>query len=694
MFTNQEYMSKKAKWDFINREISWLYFNDRVLQESANPKVPLIERFKFLGIFSNNLDEFFRVRVATLQRMSEMKINPGLNTDKPEVILTKISKMTSSLQAVMESNFQQIKEQLKAEKIFIIEESELNDEQKAFVTSYYDKHLEDAITPVMLSGSGKTFPEMQDARIYFFVKLKNSLKPADKKYALIEMPGTEYSRFLVLPRVDDNKYVIFLDDVIRLCMPQLFKSLPYDTFEVYTIKITRDSEMEIEAELGEGIVDKVSKGIKSRRYGSPLRFIYDSSMSDDMKKYLLKKINFKKSGTIIPGGRYHNFKDFMDFPTMGRSDLVYQKTTGIENETIKAADSVIKAIEKQDLFLHYPYYSFSQYVQLLREAAIDPDVKSIKITLYRMAHRSKVAKALIFAARNGKQVTAVIELRARFDEEHNIQWAQRMEEAGVQITFGVEGLKIHSKLTLIKKKNGKRIAAVSTGNFHEGNAAVYTDFTLFTANPGITAELEKVFDFIHQPFQMTHYLHLLVSPQEMRKKLNQLIHNEIINAKKGLPAYILCKINHITDNKLIEKLYDAAQAGVKIRMVVRGQLSMVTSQPRLKGNIEIVGIVDKFLEHSRIIIFCNNNQEKYYISSADWMTRNLDQRIEVAIPVYDKAIQQELKTIVEFGLKDNVQARICDGSGENRIKTSDEPVFRSQYELMEHYKKLEESTLE
>ena len=694
MFTNQEYMSKKAKWDFINREISWLYFNDRVLQESANPKVPLIERFKFLGIFSNNLDEFFRVRVATLQRMSEMKINPGLNKDKPEVILKKISKMTSSLQAVMESNFQQIKEQLKAEKIFIIEESELNDEQKAFVTSYYDKHLEDAITPVMLSGSGKTFPEMQDARIYFFVKLKNSLKPADKKYALIEMPGTEYSRFLVLPRVDDNKYVIFLDDVIRLCMPQLFKSLPYDTFEVYTIKITRDSEMEIEAELGEGIVDKVSKGIKSRRYGSPLRFIYDSSMSDDMKKYLLKKINFKKSGTIIPGGRYHNFKDFMDFPTMGRSDLVYQKTTGIENEIIKAADSVIKAIEKQDLFLHYPYYSFSQYVQLLREAAIDPDVKSIKITLYRMAHRSKVAKALIFAARNGKQVTAVIELRARFDEEHNIQWAQRMEEAGVQITFGVEGLKIHSKLTLIKKKNGKRIAAVSTGNFHEGNAAVYTDFTLFTANPGITAELEKVFDFIHQPFQMTHYLHLLVSPQEMRKKLNQLIHNEIINAKKGLPAYILCKINHITDNKLIEKLYDAAQAGVKIRMVVRGQLSMVTSQPRLKGNIEIVGIVDKFLEHSRIIIFCNNNQEKYYISSADWMTRNLDQRIEVAIPVYDKAIQQELKTIVEFGLKDNVQARICDGSGENRIKTSDEPVFRSQYELMEHYKKLEESTLE
>ncbi len=687
-------MSKKTKPELINREMSWLYFNDRVLQESANRRVPLIERLKFLGIFSNNLDEFFRVRVATLQRMSDMKISSGLKKEKPDVILKKISVYTSSLQTLVEDNYQQIKEQLKSENIFIVDETELNDEQTAFAVSYYDKHLEDAITPIMLSGSGKTFPEMQDARIYFFVRLKNSLKVTEKKYALIEMPGSEYSRFLVLPSKDNKKYVIFLDDVIRLCLPQLFRSLPYDTFDIYTTKITRDSEMETEAELGEGIVEKVSKGIKSRRYGSPLRFIYDRTMPEEMKKYLLKKINFKKNGTIIPGGRYHNFKDFMGFPTLGRADLVYPKTSGLENETIRASNSVIKAIEAQDLFLHYPYYSFSQYVQLLRDAAIDPEVKSIKITLYRMAHRSKVAKALIFAARNGKQVTAVVELLARFDEEHNIQWAQRMEEAGVKITFGVEGLKIHSKLTLIKKKNGKRIAAVSTGNFHEGNAAVYTDFTLFTANNEITAELEKVFDFINQPFQMTHYSHLLVSPQEMRKKLNQLIQNEIINAKKGLPAFILCKINHITDPKLIEKLYDAASSGVKIKMLVRGQLSMVPVRPELKGNIEITGIVDKFLEHSRIFIFCNNQAEKYYISSADWMTRNLDQRIEVAIPVYDKTIQQELKTIVEYGLKDNVKARICDGTGENRMKTNDEPPFRSQYELMNHYIKLEESKLQ
>jgi polyphosphate kinase len=408
-----------------------------------------------------------------------------------------------------------------------------------------------------------------------------------------------------------------------------------------------------------------------------------------MRKYLLKKIDFKKSGTIIAGGRYHNFKDFIQFPSLGREDLLYKQTDGIENETIQNSKSVIAAIEKRDLFLHYPYYSFSQYVRLLREAAIDPEVRSIKITLYRMAHHSKVAKALIFAARNGKEVTAVVELRARFDEEHNIQWSQRMEEAGVKIVFGVEGLKIHSKLTLIKKKNGKRIAAVSTGNFHEDNAAVYTDFTIFTANQGITLEVEKVFDFINKPFQETQFSHLLVSPQGMRKKLNQLVNNEIANAKKGLPAYLLCKINHVTDLKFIEKLYAAAEAGVKIKMLVRGQLSMIPTLPFLHENIEITGIVDKYLEHSRIFIFCNNNNEKYYISSADWMTRNLDFRIEVAMPVYDKTIQQELKTVVDYGLKENVKANICDGSGENRKKQNDEPLFRSQKELLIHYRNLE-----
>jgi len=684
-------MKEADKPIFLNREISWLHFNNRVLQESANPQVPLIERLKFLGIFSSNMDEFFRVRVATLLRMSEMNMKLIAIKEKPEAILKKISKMTASTQSEMEENLRQIIDELKKEKIFLVNEKELTKAQIEFVKNYYDKQLEDAITPIMLSGD-RSFPEMRDAKIYLFVRLRKENNPPEKKYALIEIPGSEYSRFLELPDVDGNKYLMMLDDVIRLCMPQIFQSLGYDSFETYTVKITRDSEMEIESELGEGIMEKVTKGIKSRRFGLPLRFVYDRQMPEEMKKYLLKKIDFKKSGTIIPGGRYHNLKDFINFPVL-RENLVYTKTEPVENQIIKHSNSVIKSIEKQDLFLHYPYYSFSQYVQLLREAAIDPDIKSIKITLYRMAHRSKVAKALIFAARNGKQVTAVVELRARFDEEHNILWSRQMEEAGVKIVFGVEGLKIHSKLTLISKKSGKKIAAVSTGNFHEGNAAVYTDFTLLTAKNSITGEVERVFDFIGQPFQNQHFNHLLVSPQEMRKKLNQLVNNEISNAKKGLPAYIYCKINHIADYKFIDKLYDAAATGVKIKLIVRGMCSMVTNQPKLKGNIQIVSIVDKFLEHSRIFIFCNNEAEKYYISSADWMTRNLDQRIEVAVPVYDKEIQKELKTIVEYGLKDNVKARITNGEGENKLQEDELPPFRSQQELMKHYKTLEESRI-
>lgn len=684
-------MKEADKPIFLNREISWLHFNNRVLQESANPQVPLIERLKFLGIFSSNMDEFFRVRVATLLRMSEMNMKLIAIKEKPETTLKRISKMTASTQSEMEENLRQIIDELKKEHIFLVNEKELTEAQIEFVKNYYDKQLEDAITPIMLSGE-RSFPEMRDAKIYLFVRLRKENNPSEKKYSLIEIPGSEYSRFLELPDVDGNKYLMMLDDVIRLCMPQIFQSLGYDSFETYTVKITRDSEMEIESELGEGIMEKVTKGIKSRRFGLPLRFVYDRQMPEEMKKYLLKKIDFKKSGTIIPGGRYHNLKDFINFPVL-RENLVYTKTEPVENQIIKHSDSVIKSIEKQDLFLHYPYYSFSQYVQLLREAAIDPDVKSIKITLYRMAHRSKVAKALIFAARNGKQVTAVVELRARFDEEHNILWSRQMEEAGVKIVFGVEGLKIHSKLTLISKKSGKKIAAVSTGNFHEGNAAVYTDFTLLTAKNSITGEVERVFDFIGQPFQNLHFNHLLVSPQEMRKKLNQLVNNEISNAKKGLPAYIYCKINHIADYKFIDKLYDAAATGVIIKLIVRGMCSMVTNQPKLKGNIQITSIVDKFLEHSRIFIFCNNEAEKYYISSADWMTRNLDQRIEVAVPVYDKEIQKELKTIVEYGLKDNVKARITNGEGENKLQEDELPQFRSQQELMKHYKTLEESRI-
>lgn len=676
--------SKKKAIPLVNREISWLHFNNRVLQEAANPDVPLLERLRFLGIFSNNLDEFFRVRVAALRRYVDLKMRITGTKEKPEVILKNIAQMTSESQPVFEHIYQEILDGLRKENIFVLNEQELNDDQREYVNNFYDQQLVDAITPIILNRN-EDFPELRDARLYLSIILENNRSKSDKKYALIEIPTFEFSRFVVLPETDEGKFIILLEDVIRLCLPKIFKSLNYDHIEAYIIKITRDAEMDVDSELGESIVEKVSKGVVNRRYGAPLRFVYESQMPKSMRTYLLKQLEFKRTDAIIPGSRYHNFKDFISFPSIDRTDLEYKPAPRLLNERISKAHSVIEAIQDGDIFLHYPFYSFSQYVQLLREAAIDPKVKSIKITLYRMASKSKVAQALINAAKNGKHVTAVIELMARFDEEHNIQWAARMKDAGVNVIFGVEGYKIHSKLTLIKLKNGKGVTAISTGNFHERNAAVYTDFTLFTANNSIVNEVDKVFDIIEQPLQTKNFTHLLVSPHDMRKKLNRLIQTEINNAKKKLPAYIKCKINHVTDIGIIEKLYEAAKAGVKIQLIIRGMNSLFPNDESLKGNMEVISIVDKYLEHSRIFIFCNNEQEKFYISSADWMPRNLESRIEVAVPVYDYDIQQELKKIFGYAWKDNVKARVVDGLGANNIRTNSEKPFRSQFELFDSY---------
>jgi len=674
---------KKLK-PVVNREISWLYFNHRVLQESANPSVPLLERLRFLGIYSNNMDEFFRVRVAGLRRLDMVESKLFAHYDKPEVVLKKISKMTASFQTQFEAIFNDIVDHLKEEQIHLVNETVLYEEQKDYLYTFFNAKLIDSVTPLMISRS-ESFPALTDARIYLAVKLYSSDKPKHKEYALIEIPTSDFSRFIVLPTSNDNINIILLDDVLRLSLPDIFHNLPYDSFEAYTFKITRDAEMDSEFDIGDSLIEKVVKGVRNRRLGSPVRFVYDANMPKDMLKFILTKLHYKKSDTIIPGGRYHNFKDFMNFPSVGKEHLIYPVLTPLKKKRIDTATSVINATEEQDLFLHYPYFGFSHYVQLLREAAIDPDVRSIKITLYRVANNSKVTRALINAARNGKAVTAVVEVRARFDEEHNIKWANTMQEAGVKVQFGVEGLKIHSKLTLIKKKNGKGIAVISTGNFHEGNAAVYTDFTLFTADKKILTEVEEVFNFIDHPFQSKRFLHLMVSPQEMRKKLVMLIQNEINFAKKGLPAFIHCKINHITDTDIIRRLYDAAKYGVKVKLIVRGMCTMIPPE-EVQHNMEIVSIVDRFLEHSRIMIFCNNERPKYYITSADWMNRNLDTRIEVAVPIYDEIIQQELNKIISFALKDNVKARIVDGSGKNEFKVDDNPPFRSQYELYENYR--------
>ena len=519
-------------------------------------------------------------------------------------------------------------------------------------------------------------------------------KIKEKDYAVIQLPVGEFGRFIQLPESEGKTYLMFLDDVIRYCLPMIFVGMKYTDYEAYTFKFTKDAEMEIDSDLRTGVLQKISKGVKSRKKGEPLRFVYDEQIPRDLLKRLTDRLNIDKNDTRVAGGRYHNFKDLMKFPVCGHSHLKYPVWEPIFKPELNGTESLLTLIHQKDRSLHYPYHSFDTFIRVLREAAISKEVKSIKMTLYRLAKDSKVVKALICAAKNGKKVTVVIELLARFDEASNINWSKRMQDAGIRVIFGVEGLKIHSKLVHIGTRHGD-IVCISTGNVHEGNARMYTDYTIMTTHRPIVREVNAVFDFIEKPYTPVNFKELLVSPNDMRKRLIALINKEIKNKEQGKDAYILAKVNHITDRALIEKLYEASAAGVKIELVVRGNCSLVPGVPGVSENIHINGIIDRYLEHSRIFIFANAGEERYYIGSADWMPRNLDNRIEVLAPVYDKEIQADLKRIVCYGFQDTAKGRIVDGMGTNRIwnfpftpPLSEEmaSLFRSQEKLYNEYK--------
>ncbi|RPH33617.1 MAG: polyphosphate kinase 1 [Bacteroidales bacterium] len=684
-------MSKKK--ELVNRELSWLSFNDRVLQEAADESVPLVERLKFLGIFSNNMDEFFRIRVATLRRLMDFeKGAKKLIGDKPRKILEKIQQYVLCEQNKFDSIYEKILKKLAKENVNIINEKELCPAHATYIRNLYKEEISTLLSPIMLNSISK-FPELTDRSIYLAVKLTKKSILGKQEYALIEVPTFQFSRFIVLPEIDSKKSIILLEDAIRFCLDEVFSIFPFDSFEAWIIKITRDAELDVDNDISESLLEKISKGVKNRHKGEPVRFVYDSKIAPDLLKYFIKKLDLDNEDTLIPGGRYHNFKDFMNFPKLGNPKLVYEPLIPARIPELENTKSIISVIAKKDFLLHHPYHSFAYYIKMLREAAIDPNVESIKITIYRVAAESKVVHALINAALNGKKVTAVVELRARFDEKSNINWSRQMEEAGINVIFGVPGLKVHGKLTLVTRTEGKKVinyAVVSTGNFHEGNANLYTDINLFTADKRITSEVEKVFTFLEFNYRTFSYKHLLVSPTNMRRKLYALIDKEIENAKKKLPAYMLCKINNLVDEEMIHKLYQASNAGVKIKLVARGICSLVPEITGQSENIEVVSVIDRLLEHSRIFIFCNNGDERYFISSADWMTRNLDYRIEVATPVYDDNNKKELKRIVEAALNDNVKARIINQKQDNTFKTTNpKKPYRSQMELFNYYLSME-----
>ena len=692
----------------IERDVSWMYFNHRILQEAQRPEVPLLEKLNFIGIYSNNLDEFFRVRVATLSRIAEND-HKFLRDEvaAAKKTLKRISKLYAEYDEEFTRTVDSVFAELSAAGIRLLEEDELDERQLAWAENFFEENLAGATSPIWMN-KVDDLNLIADSAHYLAVSLARS--EGDRtvsSYAVLPIPTGRVGRYHRLPDdADGNACVVALDDILRLMMGKFFVGLDFEKFEAYSFKFTRDAEMEIDNDFNESKMQKVQKGLASRRTGEPLRVMYDSEMPRELLRRVIRKLKLSPYDTIVPGRRYHNHKDLMSFPDCGRNDLKYPSRRPLDmlgswrasmGETGRVP-GIFEIISVSDRFIHVPYHSFDAYLQLLREAAVSPKVKAVKISLYRLAKNSKVVEALIAAAHNGKRVTVVIELLARFDEESNIHWSAKMRDAGIEVIYGVEGLKVHGKLTHIKTTSGS-YAVIGTGNFHEGNARSYTDVLLFTARPELVREVEKVFDFIASPFIPIKFRELLVAPNHMRGMLSRLIRTEIANARKGLPAYIRMKINHITDEDMIDLLYKASEAGVQVDIALRGNCSIITGQRGFSENIRICGIIDRYLEHSRILIFANGGQERIFLGSADWMPRNLDHRVEVLAPVYDPQIREELRRIVDSALADTVQARVVDGSGDNRIRTlADLPEyldtslpghavrsFRSQDELYRHY---------
>ena len=669
---------------YVERDLSWMYFNRRILQEAEKPGVPVLERMSFLGIYSNNLDEFFRVRVASLSRIAESKERiPKADRERAKKTIKEINRLNAAYNREFEHAVGVVTAELSNHGIRLLHETDLNEEQKLYIKRLYLDRLNGITNPVWLSEI-KEIGGTDDDSIYLAVRRSQWM--ADKKkakvtYALIKVPDREVGRFVVLPAADGYCNIMFLDDVIRFCLPLIFIGAGKCTYEAYSFKFTKDAEMDIDNDLNYGVVQKVAKGVKSRKRGEPIRVIYDERMPKDLLRKIMSRLNVDQLDTIVSGGRYQNHKDFMGFPDCGKKELRYPAWTPIVKPEMETEDSVLDTIRQKDRFLHVPYHSFNSFIRVLREAALNPDVSEIRATLYRLAKDSKVVNTLICAARNGKKVTVVIELLARFDEESNIKWSKRMQEAGIDVVFGVEGLKVHSKLVYIGCKGGD-IACIGTGNFHEGNAKTYTDYMVMTARPTLVREVKKVFDFIRKPFKPVRFRELLVSPNDMKPRILRLIDNEIKNAKAGIDAWIRMKINHITDEDVVEKLYDAAAAGVKVSIVLRGNCSLMPSGVE---NMHVVGIIDRYLEHSRILIFANGGNPKYFMGSADWMPRNLVNRVEVLTPVYDDDLQRDLARTVDYGLRDTTNGRIVDGCGKNELQQG-EP-FRSQERLYVDYLK-------
>ncbi|GAA4282162.1 polyphosphate kinase 1 [Gaetbulibacter aestuarii] len=673
---------------YINREISWLQFNARVLQEASDEKVPLLERLRFLGIFSNNLDEFFKVRYATVKRIVEAGRGgkSELGGIRAKELLEIITEIVIDQQSESLDILSNIKKQLEKDNIHIIDETQIAGSHQDYINKYFLQKVSPALVTIILNDLA-TLPNLKDSAAYLAVRMV--LSNGEKQFALIEIPKS-INRFIVLPKEGDQSYIIMIDDLLRYCLKEIFYIFDYKDISAHMIKITRDGELDFDSDLSKSFMEKISESVKHRQISEPVRFVYDKNINKETLQYLMSKMGIDNTDSIIPGGRYHNRRDYMNFPSLGRTDLLYDKIEPLPIKGLSLQDSLFSAIKKKDYLLYTPYQTFSYVVKFLREAALDPKVKTIKITIYRLAEISHIASSLINAALNGKSVTVSIELRARFDEQANIDYAQQMQSEGINLIFGVPGLKVHSKMCVIERQEDEKIRRygfISTGNFNESTAKIYTDYTLFTANKAILKDVDKIFNFFEINYKINTYKHLIVSPHYSQKAFFKLIDEEIKIAKKGGEGLIRLKLNSLSSYTMVDKLYEASNAGVKIQLIIRGICCLIPGVKGMSENIEVISIVDKFLEHPRVYIFGNNGNSKVYISSADWMTRNIESRVEVSCPIYDKTIKQEIIDVFNISWSDNVKARLINRSEENIYRKNDEAPVRSQFATYDYYLK-------
>ena len=671
---------------YINRELSWLDFNARVLQEASNEDVPILERLRFIGIFSNNLDEFFQVRYATIKRIADARASNKNNKDNiaAKELLDRITSKVINLQSDSSLILSSIEKSLIKEGIVFIDENNVPNPQKEFIKDYFIRKISPALLTVILSNN--KYHDFSDNKAFLIANLR--LKNSNDIYALVEIPR-DISRFVVLPKKDDRHYIMFIDDIIRFNLDILFSFFNYTNIEAHMLKITRDAELDIDdMDLSKSYIKKIQEYVNKRKISNPVRLVYDESIPKETLSYLIKKIRITSHDSLIPGGKYHHRSDYMNFPDLGRIDLLYPKEKALNIKNLKIESNLLDQLLERDFLMYTPYHSFSYLISILRQSAIDPTVKSIKITLYRLSKKSNVISCLINAAKNGKKVLVQIELQARFDEENNIKVSQELKAAGVDLIYGVKGLKVHSKICLIersKSHKNKYYGFISTGNFNESTAKVYSDFTLFTSNQKVLREINKVFDFLQSNYKIQDYKHLIVSPQHTSKKLFDLIDNEIKNVRKGLKGEIIFKLNSFTSYRFVDKLYEASRLGVKVKLFVRGICCLIPNKKGLSENIEVKSVVDKYLEHSRVYVFENAGDKKVYISSADLMTRNIEKRVEVACPIYQEDLKNQVLETLKITDNDNIKTRLINHQPQNKFVNNLNKKIRSQWETYDYF---------